>query len=481
MSLSGDKESNQKVDTIYGADPPSAELVNAGKQDLNAASSPDSASQDRPSPDRRSQEQVVGPKSGQRSGPGSDQERLASFHEQVQRNFAALDSIRISSSISIAPGSFLDRLFSVSARERLAYLAALVTSLCWIGIVIQHQAMFETLPWCFVLLIVAAFSLAHYVSEKQVSLLDLLHIRTNSPVTFAESFSASYVTFSILLWCCLLTPGLKLKHEHLATRQVIDIELVSHADYADKNEILPGSIPKESLKTRKNEAPLARHSTTSLSRSNPVASSIATESLPGVTKPSRSPKPQMASSVAQKFGAVKDFGRTDSFAMKIAEQPRLGVAASSDSQASRRARAQPVLEEVAPPEMVEITDNQGDNGTESWQPGGHSAGGTGRKNQLVSYLKELHRRIKHAWTPPGGETRQAEILFRIKRSGSLASIKLVNSSGDSDADESAMHAIAACSPFQPLPNDFPAQYLDLQYTFNYSVDELSEVHHDSWQ
>ena len=61
------------------------------------------------------------------------------------------------------------------------------------------------------------------------------------------------------------------------------------------------------------------------------------------------------------------------------------------------------------------------------------------------------------------------------KNGTLASIKLVTSSGDSDADGSAMRAIAACSPFKSLPTDYPAAYLDLQYTFNYSVDELSEV------
>jgi TonB family protein len=136
---------------------------------------------------------------------------------------------------------------------------------------------------------------------------------------------------------------------------------------------------------------------------------------------------------------------------------------------------QPVLEEVAPPEMMEITENQGDNGNDTYQPGGRSSGGTGKKTQLIGYLKELHRRIKHAWTPPAGEERSAEILFRIRKNGTLASIKLVASSGDSDADASAMRAIAACSPFKSLPTDYPAAYLDLQYTFNYKVDELSEV------
>lgn len=126
--------------------------------------------------------------------------------------------------------------------------------------------------------------------------------------------------------------------------------------------------------------------------------------------------------------------------------------------------------------MVEMTDTEGENrAQELYQSGGRSAGGKGAKNNMSLYLKELHRRIKRAWRPPGGESRTAEILFRLKRTGQLASMKLTRSSGNNELDDAAMVAIAGCAPFKTLPQEYPSDYLDLLYTFNYSVDSLAEA------
>jgi TonB family protein len=138
---------------------------------------------------------------------------------------------------------------------------------------------------------------------------------------------------------------------------------------------------------------------------------------------------------------------------------------------------QPVLEEVAPAQLLEMTE-QNDKASEVSQTGGHSRGGTGSQTLLVSYLRDVHRRIKHAWTPGVDDiTGSAQIMFRIRKNGRLVSMKLMRSSGESDTDDSAMHAITACAPFKPLPAEFTADYLDLLYTFNYKVDQLSEVPH----
>jgi protein TonB len=135
-----------------------------------------------------------------------------------------------------------------------------------------------------------------------------------------------------------------------------------------------------------------------------------------------------------------------------------------------------MFEEVAAPELIELAETQGqNNATDAYQTGGRSSGGKGAQSTLVVYLNELHKRIKRAWSPPIGETRNAEILFRINSNGQLASIKLVKSSGDENADQAALEAIAANAPFKPLPQDFAAKYLDVLYTFNYRVSELSEV------
>jgi TonB family protein len=270
------------------------------------------------------------------------------------------------------------------------------------------------------------------------------------------------------------------KATHIPMRQVVEIELVSDKDFQDKQDILPGSVVKPSLKSHKNDAEYNQRSPVPLPKQPPASSSRSTmNSVAGSVAPGKSQqKPNVSNERTASPRRQQAEQPSERYIINVAEAPRAahGTPAPATTPGDLKSRSrQPVMEEVAPPEMMEITENQGDNGNDTYQPGGHSSGGTGKKTQLVNYLKELHRRIKHAWTPPAGEERSAEILFRIRKNGTLASIKLVTSSGDSDADGSAMRAIAACSPFKTLPTDYQAAYLDLQYTFNYKVDELSEV------
>jgi TonB family protein len=133
------------------------------------------------------------------------------------------------------------------------------------------------------------------------------------------------------------------------------------------------------------------------------------------------------------------------------------------------------MEEVSPPELVELVDNEGDDGKDVWQPGGRSSGGRGARSELTAYLKELNRRVKRTWEPPRGISRTAEVLFRVRRQGTLALLRLVRSSGDPEADEAALRAVAAALPFRALPPDYSGSYLDVKYTFNYLTDELTEI------
>jgi TonB family protein len=369
----------------------------------------------------------------------------------------------------------------LSPVEQIACLVIVATSFGWFCLFIQQQLGLEALPWCAVLMFTAIFSLARYLSKRQVNIFELLNLAGQSPLTFAQSFAFSYLSFSAVIWLSLwLFHGVQLKDTHIPTRQVVDIELVSDKDFSDKKDILPGSIEKPSLKSHKNDVEFTQRSPVPLTKQPPAANSRSTlNSTAGSVAPGKSQqKPNVSTEPTASPRRQLAEQPTERYIINVAEAPKIahGVPAPATTPGDVKSRSrQTVLEEVAPPEMVEITENQGDNGNDTYQPGGRSSGGTGKKTQLVSYLKELHRRIKHAWTPPAGEERSAEILFRIRKNGTLASIKLVTSSGDSDADGSAMRAIAACSPFKSLPTDYPAAYLDLQYTFNYSVDELSEV------
>jgi TonB family protein len=373
----------------------------------------------------------------------------------------------------------------LSRVERLACLVIVATSFTWMALFIAQQLSFEIVPWSALLLFVSIVSLARFLSEHHVTIFDLLHLSTRSRVSFNQSFALCYLSFSAVLWTGMwLAHGVDLHPNQIVRRQVVDIELVSDKDFADRKDILPGSVEKPSLKSQKNESEQLKPQPSPVQQPHSVfahsRSSLASINAPTSTTAMRkNVAPAEQIKVVPKQTSVKP----QNYIINVADvsQTARGAQAQITTKGETRSRSrQAELEEVAPPEMVEITENQGDNGNDAYQPGGHSTGGTGKKTQLVSYLKEIHRRIKHAWRPPGGETHSAEILFRIRKAGTLASIKMVTSSGDSDTDESAMHAIAACSPFKALPADYPGPYLDLLYTFNYNVDQLSEIEGHDW-
>ncbi len=115
-------------------------------------------------------------------------------------------------------------------------------------------------------------------------------------------------------------------------------------------------------------------------------------------------------------------------------------------------------------------------GVDVFQRGGKSNGGKGAENNLSLYLKELHKKIKKNWSPPRGFSRKVELIFRLKRDGHVAEIRMLKSSGEQMTDKAAIKAIAlATQKADPLPQDFTPNYLDVIYTFKYNVDELQEI------
>lgn len=136
------------------------------------------------------------------------------------------------------------------------------------------------------------------------------------------------------------------------------------------------------------------------------------------------------------------------------------------------------MEEVKPPELLEVKENEGDNSYNHWQDGGSSNKGTGLSSSLAEYLKDLHRKLKHAWSPPPGTVHHIKVVFRLNANGSLISTQLIQSSGNQVADDSAIAAIRKAAPFGELPGDYTHQFLDLAYTFNYTTDELSEINRE---
>ncbi len=390
------------------------------------------------------------------------------------------------------------RLIQGESLEKLRNISSVVlfvsASAIWLLSLVRVDASNEIVPWYVTLGILASFSVRFLrVKAADIELLGLP--RSKEPVLLRESLAICFLITAVLLY---VSAGLavfqqeRLKKAHLA--QVVDIEFVSKTDFEDNNEQLPGMQEFEELRKR---------SADMVSQAGKLAVSKHSEAI--LEKPK---KPQAASKVEKKV-PVKSEGKSKSdkedkklavspsaqqSAPELVEQPKISsivmpaswqtkvlkefAPAAAASAAPSQARAsQPYISEVEPPELVELMENDGDaNAMHVFQKGGKSNNGKGAENGLSIYLKELHRKIKNAWAPPMGSNRQVVIVFRLRKNGTLESMKLSSSSGEPETDKSAFRAISAATKQPlPLPKDFSSDSLDVLYTFKYNVNELQEV------
>ena len=59
--------------------------------------------------------------------------------------------------------------------------------------------------------------------------------------------------------------------------------------------------------------------------------------------------------------------------------------------------------------------------------------------------------------------------MKIKKDGSLESVKILKSSDNSEMDKAALDAVNATAPFQPLPLSFKGENIDVNFSFNYNA------------
>ena len=91
------------------------------------------------------------------------------------------------------------------------------------------------------------------------------------------------------------------------------------------------------------------------------------------------------------------------------------------------------------------------------------------------YILEMKRRLKANTHPPGAFTLlgiisgEAVLRFRVLPDGTATDITAVTYRGDRSLMETSLDAVRISSPFQPLPPDFPNEYLELTWTFIYTV------------
>lgn len=350
----------------------------------------------------------------------------------------------------------------------------------------------QALPWYVTLGALSVLSLGSVRrSGGFFNCSDAVHVtgfRNREPLNILESLAASYLVAALILYsfACL---SLWLPEKPLAaSRHVVDIEFTSLTDRVDNQEILPGEVQPETVRKRSGDLVTVQGSL------QPTASPQTTadhkdqdnkilKKRENYSKPETAPKPVAPVTIAS-TPLVPPLSTPLGFQPPAKSQP-LSMPSTWSTQVVKNlpprprnaAKDGPMFEEVQPPELVEMVDNDGStDATKVSQLGGRSSGGTGAKSDLNTYLKELHKKIKTAWSPPRGQSRRAEILFRIAKPGRLTSIKLLKSSGDNETDEAAMHAVTEAIKGQPdLPPAYGLPYLDVIYTFNYTADELQEV------
>ncbi|MGC9257087.1 energy transducer TonB, partial [Desulfurella sp.] len=94
--------------------------------------------------------------------------------------------------------------------------------------------------------------------------------------------------------------------------------------------------------------------------------------------------------------------------------------------------------------------------------------------KYVSYMKLLKDKIQNVWVYPEQarlKNQQGTLLvkFGINKNGSLAYADVIRSSGYPALDEAAIKAIKEASPFNPLPERFGVDRLNIYATFSYEL------------
>ena len=97
------------------------------------------------------------------------------------------------------------------------------------------------------------------------------------------------------------------------------------------------------------------------------------------------------------------------------------------------------------------------------------------KWDYAPYLLYMKRRLKERLYLPqtfvrdGVISGQVTIQFRLLRNGNVENLKMIENRGHSAFISPTLNTVRASNPFKPLPNSFPDPYLDLTWTFVYSI------------
>ena len=86
---------------------------------------------------------------------------------------------------------------------------------------------------------------------------------------------------------------------------------------------------------------------------------------------------------------------------------------------------------------------------------------------MRDYFSEIRRRVKRNWNPRYALQEYTTVLsFSIQRNGQIALLTVRRTSGSQDVDREALEAVQDSGPFDPLPANFPADMLNVEFNFN---------------
>lgn len=103
------------------------------------------------------------------------------------------------------------------------------------------------------------------------------------------------------------------------------------------------------------------------------------------------------------------------------------------------------------------------------------------RNQQVqadfsSYMETVQEKLQKNWvTPDFLEEGHVRVLFKIDREGNVISGDILESSGNSLYDESAVNAIHKSEPFGQFPENTTRQYITVNYSFDTSFVKTDKV------
>lgn len=86
-----------------------------------------------------------------------------------------------------------------------------------------------------------------------------------------------------------------------------------------------------------------------------------------------------------------------------------------------------------------------------------------------SYMDKMKKDIQAKWKPPKGfDSQKVVTVFSIKKDGTIANAAIADGSGVETVDKSALEALEAASPLDPLPTGSPP-YVQMRYVFEWKV------------